>query len=208
MAHERSPGDVRLFDRFATVYDRLKPATDAATVAPALELAERDVTRVLDVGGGSGQGVRGLDVASPLVVDPAPGMVCRAASRGVAAVRGDGRHLPVREASVDAVLLLDALHHMHDREAVIEETARVLRPGGVLAVLEFDPTTLPGRALVAGEHLVGFDSRFYTPSDLAARVRAAGLRASIPRRGFEYLLAGVKPADSGDTSPPGPNTSS
>jgi ubiquinone/menaquinone biosynthesis C-methylase UbiE len=191
MASDTRTGDVGIFDRFARLYD-LKPATRRAKLAPALELADRDVQRVLDVGGGTGQGVRALDVPEGVVVDAAPGMLAKARDHGVAGVRGDATRLPVADESVDAVLILDALHHMARPEAVVEEAARVLRPGGVLVCLEFDPTTVLGRALVAGEHLFGFDSRFFTAGDLAAVVRAAGLSASIPRTGFEYTVAGVK----------------
>lgn len=186
-------GDVRLFDLLAGVYDRLQPTADREKLDAGLELARRDVTRVLDVAGGSGQGVRALDGIEGVVVDAAPGMVRRAARRGLAAVRGDGACLPVRDGSVDAVLVLDALHHVGDQSGLLDEAARVLRPGGVLLVLEFDPTTVLGRATAAAEHLVGFRSRFLAPGDLEAMVRAAGLDASIPRLGFEYVVAGVKP---------------
>lgn len=185
-------GDVGIFDRFSPLYDRLKPATDRSKLEPGLALAERDVERVLDVGGGSGQGVRGLDVPEPIVADAALGMLQRAASRGVGAVASDAARLPFVDESVDAVLILDALHHMGDPSSVIEEAARVLRPGGVLVVLEFDPTRLLGRALVAGEHLVGMDSVFFAPGDLEGLVRQSGLATSVPRVGFEYLVAGVK----------------
>lgn len=180
-----------IFDRIARLYD-LKPATRRKKLSPALALAERDVERVLDVGGGTGQGVRALDVPDGVVVDAAPGMLAGARERGVAGVRGDAARLPVADESVDAVLILDALHHMARPATVLSEAARALRPGGVLVCLEFDPTTVRGRALVAAEHLFGFDSRFYTAGDLAAMVRAAGLSASIPRGGFEYTVAGVQ----------------
>jgi len=185
-------GDVRIFDHVSPVYDRLKPATDEAKLAAGLDLADRELERVLDVGGGTGQGVRALDAAERVVVDAAPGMLARARDRGLATVRADAARLPIRPASVDAVLILDALHHMADPTAVIEEAARVLRDGGVLLVLEYDPTTIPGRLLVAGEHLLGFDSTFFPPGDLESMVRAAGMDASPVRQGFEYAVAGVK----------------
>jgi ubiquinone/menaquinone biosynthesis C-methylase UbiE len=191
MASDTRTGDVGIFDRVARLYD-LKPATRRRKLAPALALADRDVERVLDVGGGTGQGVRSLDVPEGVVVDAAPGMLAKAQERGVEGVRGDAARLPVAEESVDAVLILDALHHMARPEAVLGEAARVLRPGGVLVCLEFDPTTIRGRALVTAEHLFGFESRFFTAGDLAAMVRAAGLSASIPRAGFEYTVAGGK----------------
>jgi len=182
---------VGIFDRIARLYD-LKPATRRRKLAPALALAERDLERVLDVGGGTGQGVRALDVPDGVVVDAAQGMLARARERGVAGVRGDATRLPVADESVDAVLILDALHHMARPATVVSEAARVLRPGGVLVCLEFDPTTVRGGGLAVAEHVFGFDSRFYTAGDLAAMVRGAGLSASIPRDGFEYTVAGVK----------------
>jgi demethylmenaquinone methyltransferase/2-methoxy-6-polyprenyl-1,4-benzoquinol methylase len=186
-------GDVQLFDRLAGLYDRFKPTTAGRKLRPALALAERDLERVLDVAGGSGQGVRALGDVDGLVLDAAPGMCRRARRRGVTALRGDAAMVPLGDETVDAVLVLDALHHVADATGAVEEAARVLRPGGVLVVLEFDPTTVPGRLLVAGEHLVGFGSRFFPPGNLEAMVRTAGLRPTLPRTGFEYTLAGVKP---------------
>ncbi|MFB6166593.1 MAG: class I SAM-dependent methyltransferase [Haloarculaceae archaeon] len=187
-------GDARVFDRFSPLYDRFKPPTDRAKLAPALTLAEREVERVLDLAGGTGQGVRALDVRERLVADAAPGMVRRARDRGLDAVQADAAALPFDDASVDAVLVLDALHHLPDQAGALAEAARVLRPGGVLVVLEYDPTTLPGKAIVAGERLIGFDSTFLAPGNLEAMVRAAGLGPAVVDVGFEYALAGVKPS--------------
>jgi 2-polyprenyl-6-hydroxyphenyl methylase/3-demethylubiquinone-9 3-methyltransferase len=44
---------------------------------------------------------------------------------------GSGEHLPLGDASVDIACCVDVLEHVNDLDAVISETARVLRTGGV-----------------------------------------------------------------------------
>lgn len=183
-------GDVWAFDRFAWVYDLLMPGASREVLARGLDRARRPVERVLDVGGGPGRALRVVDAESRTVLDPAAGMVRQARARGFGAVRADGACMPVRTASVDAVLVTDALHHVGDQAGLLGEAARVLRPGGVLVVREFDPTTLRGRALVATEHLVGFGSTFHPPDRLASMVEGAGLIPAVVERGFGYTVTG------------------
>jgi demethylmenaquinone methyltransferase/2-methoxy-6-polyprenyl-1,4-benzoquinol methylase len=90
-------------------------------------------------------------------------------------------------------MIVDAFHHLPDPEAVLGDVARVLRPGGVLVVQEFDPGTLRGRLLEAGEAAFGLDSQFYTREDLATLLAEAGFEVSIVAGGFTYTLAGTKP---------------
>lgn len=45
---------------------------------------------------------------------------------------GDAHDLPIASGSIDSVLLLDVLEHLHDPEKALSEVARVLTPGGVL----------------------------------------------------------------------------
>ncbi|MFB6159737.1 MAG: class I SAM-dependent methyltransferase [Haloferacaceae archaeon] len=186
------PGDVRFFDRTAALYDRVMPPVRTTPLRAGLARADRPVERLLDVAGGPGRAAAGLDVPERVVVDAAAGMCRRARAGGLAAVRGDAGRLPVASAAVDAVLVADALHHLPAPDEALREAARVLRPGGVLVVREFDPGTLPGRALVAAERLVGFDSAFLRPDALADRVAAAGLDAAVLDRGFGYTVAGTK----------------
>lgn len=193
-------GDVSAFDRFATAYDLVMPPARVGKLRAGLAVAERDVARVVDIGGGSGRGIRRLDVPERIVVDAAPGMLRRARDRGLATVAGDAARLPLCPNSADAAVIVDALHHMHDVDAVFRAAASVVRPGGVLVVREFDPTTLLGRFLVASEHLVGFESEFYTPDELVARLADAGLTGSVVERGFGYTVAGV--VDSGGAKYP------
>jgi demethylmenaquinone methyltransferase/2-methoxy-6-polyprenyl-1,4-benzoquinol methylase len=186
------PGDLRAFDRLARLYDAAMPPARRAPVEAALRLADGPVDLLLDVAGGPGRASARLDVSRTVVVDAAPGMARRARARAREVVLGDAGRLPVADASADAVLIADALHHLPDRDAAVAAARDALRPGGVLVVREFDPGTLRGRALVAAEHAVGFSSRFEGPDDLAGRVARAGLVPTVVGRGFGYTVAGKR----------------
>ena len=51
-------------------------------------------------------------------------------------VIGDVENIPLRGACVDAVLSFDAFHHIPDRPRAMAEFARIMRPGGTLALTE------------------------------------------------------------------------
>lgn len=184
-------GDVATFDRFARLYDLLMPSARRSKLTAAFAHATRPIERAVDVGGGPGRVARAIEAECRVVVDPARGMLGRARTHGIEAVCGDGSRLPIRDGSVDAVVVSDALHHIADQRGVLQETRRVLRPGGVLVVREFDPTTRRGRALVVAERAWGFDSTFASPEALKADIDAVGLDGRIVERGFGYTVVGV-----------------
>lgn len=184
--------DVACFDRFARFYDLGSPTVDAAPIRAGLSRADRRIRRVIDLGGGTGRAAAALSAPERVVVDASRGMLRKARGKGLDCVQGNAMGLPLADESADAVVIVDALHHMSGAEAVVAEAARVLRPGGVLVVREFDPATLRGRALGAFEHLLGSESVFHEPDDLARIAGAAGLEAAyLP--GHEYTLAAVAP---------------
>jgi SAM-dependent methyltransferase len=55
-------------------------------------------------------------------------------ARRVLHVRGDASAMPVRSASADIVLSIEAISHYFDVDAFLDECARVLRPGGQVVV--------------------------------------------------------------------------
>jgi len=51
----------------------------------------------------------------------------------------DGHRLPLDDDSIDRVVCFDAFHHVKNQHATLSEMARVLRPGGLIAMLEPGP---------------------------------------------------------------------
>ena len=103
-----------------------------------------DARVVLDLCTGNGDSLDGLRRPGRLVLgmDISLGMLEHAASEqgsegwSPRLVCADGFRLPLPDASVDAVTIAFGIRNLRPREGALAEIARVLRPGGVLAVLE------------------------------------------------------------------------
>lgn len=92
-------------------------------------------------------------------------------------VVGDGRALPFPDSCFDKVIAAEVMEHVPDDAAILAELARVLRPGGTMAVTV--PRWFPevvNWALSADYHKVpGGHVRIYRRAQLCARLRGAGL---------------------------------
>ncbi|HSJ51381.1 MAG TPA: class I SAM-dependent methyltransferase, partial [Actinomycetota bacterium] len=185
---------------------------------------------VLDVASGTGLVARELARKNLRVVglDQSPAMVRRAAAavraRGleerVKLALGQAQALPFADEAFDAVTFTYLLRYVDDPGATLRELARVLRPGGVLAALEFhvpqDPWVhagwyaytrgimpLVGGAVTnawyrTGRFLGPNISEFYRRYPLAEQVRLwqeAGIRRVRSRKlslGVAVVIWGVK----------------
>jgi len=147
-----TPADGRpLYDSFAGDYERHAAASpyNALYDRPAVleVLGPVDGLRVLDAGCGPGFYAEALVVggASVVAFDQSPEMA-RLARRRV----GDGVAVRVHDLaepldwledeSFDAAVLALVIHYVDDREAMLRELYRVLRPGGRLVVSTHHPT--------------------------------------------------------------------
>ncbi len=72
-------------------------------------------------------------------------------STGIMPVQGSGMILPFRTGLFDFALCAAALHHMPDPAMALREIARVLKPGGILGIVELN-TSHPQRRLVTHRH--------------------------------------------------------
>lgn len=131
----------RSFGTRAAEYERGRPDYPASLVADLLAPAGEAPLRVADVGAGTGKLTRVLLGLGHEVVAVEPDGAMRArlaesvdSSAGVEALDGEGEELPLADASVDAVTYGQAWHWV-DPVRGAAEAARVLRPGGVLALV-------------------------------------------------------------------------
>lgn len=138
---------------------------------------------VLDIGCGAGNMIHHLKRygrVKGVEVDARP--VAMAQQRGYDVRQGDAtQRLPFDDASFDLVTVLDVIEHVKEDEAIMREAARVLRPGGVLAV-----STPAFQWLWSYNDVLNGHVHRYTPRELQTRIARAGLR--VKRITFGFLL--------------------
>ncbi|MGD8626059.1 MAG: class I SAM-dependent methyltransferase [Anaerolineae bacterium] len=139
------------YDAIAPGYDRRFAAGNNRGVAVALLALAQDIEAgdVLEVGCGTGHWLAGLGAVAPrrYGLDLSAGMLQQARDRGqnLRLVRGRAGRLPFPAGTFDLVYCANALHHFQQRRQFIFEARRLLRPGGVLAVVGTDPRLIRDR---------------------------------------------------------------
>jgi 2-polyprenyl-6-hydroxyphenyl methylase/3-demethylubiquinone-9 3-methyltransferase len=152
-------------------------------------------TRLLDVGCGGGLLaeefarlgclVTGVDRSQPTL--EAARAHAQRSTLAIDYVEGSAESLPFPSASFDVVSCCDVLEHVDDPSEVLEEIARVLKPGGVFVFDTINRTwrskliaiklaqDWPTRFIPADVHVW---EKFIRPAELSAAMAAHGLHAS------------------------------
>jgi len=141
------------FARHAEEWDTLRvlhspdePVEQALADVLAAMSPGGDLGTLLDVGTGTGRMAALFAPHSRHVTafDKSPEMLRIARARlqhlppdSVELVKGDFTRLPFADAGFDTVLFHQVLHYAQEPEAVLAEAARVARPGGRIAVVDF-----------------------------------------------------------------------
>ena len=139
------------YDRYAAVLSLGQDARWRRFLVSRVDVGPRDT--VLDVATGTGAVARELIAAKGCTVvglDQSAEMLAEARRRlppGVNLVEGDAESLPFPEASFDALTFTYLLRYVSDPGATLRELARVVRPGGTVAGLEFAVPRGPWRPL-------------------------------------------------------------
>lgn len=126
-----------------------------------------------------GEAVIGLDLASGMLAETQARL--RAKRMPVNLINGDATHIPLADGCIDVIVTTFAFSAIPDGGAAMSEMARVLRPGGTLALVDAGiPASgnLAAVALAKVWSLVGDRMR-----DEAALMRQAGLTV-VARRDF------------------------
>jgi ubiquinone/menaquinone biosynthesis C-methylase UbiE len=169
------------WDRIRSLYVDEREV-EAALLDIVAAAAPRDL---LDIGTGTG---RMIEILAPRVghalgIDQSREMLAIArvnlerAGLANGMVRlGDMYQLPLPDASFDAVVIHQVLHYADRPTAAIAEAARVLRPNGVLVVVDFTPHELEFLRIDHAHHRLGFSDL-----EVADWCREAGLDPAPPR---------------------------
>jgi ubiquinone/menaquinone biosynthesis C-methylase UbiE len=174
------------FTARAADWDRRFPDDGPAYAAAVADLGLRAGDRVLDAGSGTGRALPALrsvvgDAGTVVGVDLTRAMLEAAVragrERAGRLLLADVARLPMRDASFDAVFAAGLVSHLYDPAENLRELARVVRPGGVLAL--FHPI---GRAALAARQ-----GRPLTPGDLRAEANLAPLLACSGWRMTSYV---------------------
>jgi len=148
-----------LFDRISPRYDMVNRIMTGGLDIGWRRRAVRELrlpagSRVLDLACGTGDLCRELERSRyrPLGFDFAFGMLANART-DAPLVQADILHLPVRDGSADGVTCGFALRNVVSLEGLFSEVARVVRPGGAIALLD---ASIPDNLLLRVGHGVYF----------------------------------------------------
>jgi len=156
-------GSGAMFDKIAARYDTMNRVLSFGLdrgwrrrTVRALALGASP--RVLDLATGTGDlavdiarmhpdaTVIGLDPSRQMLAIAERNLANRRLADRVTLVRGDAQHLPYRDGEMDAATIAFGIRNVPDRLAALREMARVVRPGGRVAVLELGE---PRRGILA-----------------------------------------------------------
>jgi len=152
-------------------YDKIKPRLHQR-VGKELRLAYR----VLDLGCGAcelakylsetyGQKVTGVDISA----NSFPNNRNITKNTGhLRCIRKDAARLTfIRNETIDAAIIFWALHEMKNAQVILQETHRVLRPGGEILIIEFPRNSLAQKL---------WNEDYYTNKELTVFLREAGFK--------------------------------
>jgi demethylmenaquinone methyltransferase/2-methoxy-6-polyprenyl-1,4-benzoquinol methylase len=162
VAIDKNPSRIAgMFDAIAPRYDLLNHLLSAGMdrrwrdrAIEALSLPPG--SRVLDLCTGTGDlaiaatrlvapvSVIGVDFSSEMLRLALAKVRAQSLASTIRLIRGDATRLPLPDASCDAATIGFGIRNVADPQRALAELARILRPGGRLAILEFGHPRIPG----------------------------------------------------------------
>lgn len=233
-APDKTPSRIAgMFDAIAPRYDLLNHVLSAGLDRRwrdrAVEaLAVRDGAHVLDLCTGTadlaiatatrvkGASVTGVDFAGAMLQLGLDKIRRHGLQRSIRLVRGDAAQIPLVSGSCDGATIAFGIRNVAKPQRALAEIARVLKPGGRLAILEFGEPRIPGvrtayawyfryvlpavgrlvsKHQSAYSYLPASVGTFPSPADFARTIASEGfadVRAVSLTFGIVYLYTGEK----------------
>ncbi|HSC26762.1 MAG TPA: metalloregulator ArsR/SmtB family transcription factor [Vicinamibacterales bacterium] len=137
---------------------------------------------------------------SRVVLQRARALAARRRVRNVVWKRGEIERVPIRDGSVDVVLLSQALHHAQDPSRALAEAVRILVPGGRVLVLDLREHSEQWVRERLGDRWAGFSDQALEQLLRTAGLEGVRVNVGARRTGdpFTVLIAsGTKPKKTG-----------
>ena len=207
-----------MFDAIAGRYDFLNHALSAGLDVRWRARAIREIqlgpdARVLDLCTGTADfaiaavhaapsaRVIGVDFAGAMLRVGLDKLRARSLDRRITLIRGDATTIPIQDGWADAATIGFGIRNVAQPEAALLELARVIKPGGRLAILELGEPIVPGirgvynwyfRSVLPrlGRLVSHHDSAYsYLPASVGTFPRPAKFAATISSHGFANVRA-------------------
>ena len=166
------------FDTVAPIYDLVMPKRRPDEFLGMLAASADDA--ILEVGAGTGRIAKHYapHAGASVLLEPSHRMLKRAQRQVPLAVhvQGTAEAMHFDDGSFGKVICFDSIHHWSDQERGLEEVYRVLEEGGLMVVVEVDPSTFWGGKVAMMERCLGMRSRFHPPEPLRQMMESAGFR--------------------------------
>jgi demethylmenaquinone methyltransferase/2-methoxy-6-polyprenyl-1,4-benzoquinol methylase len=145
------------YDRYATLLSLgqdprwrrfLVERTEAGPGSVVLDVATGTGAVALELVRLKGCSVVGIDQSAEMLGEARRRIALAAATREIRLVEGRAEELPYEDAAFDALTVTYLLRYVEDPASTLAELARVVRPGGTIASLEFGlpPAAIPRAA--------------------------------------------------------------
>jgi SAM-dependent methyltransferase len=179
----KARGPFTAFAEVAGAYERGRPTYPEQAVR---WLAGDEPCDVVDLGAGTGKLTRALVALGHRVTAVEPLTEMRAqleqAIPGIAAISGNAESMPLEDASADIVTCAQAFHWF-DHDVALPEIARILRPGGRLALVW---NTRDDRDTWVAElsEIIGNES--IAENDVEGPIRGSALFGDVEKAEFRF----------------------
>ncbi|MDL2317352.1 metalloregulator ArsR/SmtB family transcription factor [Desulfovibrio sp. OttesenSCG-928-A18] len=179
MIEERAHKTRQFFNAIAEDWDKLsREVLGAFDLPAAVARSMRPCEVAVDLGCGTGNVLQSMlqKAKSVIGVDGSARMLelarrrLSADSERISLRIGDLSHLPLRDGEADFASLNMVLHHVPSPGEVLEEIRRVLSPGGLMLLTDFDRHEDEAMRTEYGDHWLGFEAQ-----NLRAHLEKAGL---------------------------------